>query len=176
MENTDISNWPENHLNAYITNRLVNERNVDVMNMTTNTIFTINAYDANADSNTGSFKYTLSDDMDVGKTGNMKKILKIWVGARVILTDNLDVEDKLCNGSEGTVEYIHIRTTVSSAKHGGTIYVKFDDENSGNQRKSNSLPEELRRCVPITVIRKEFTYVPPGGKKRYDNGIQCERK
>ena len=93
-----------------------------------------------------------------------------------ILTDNLDVDDRLCNGSEGTVKYIHLRTTISSAKHGGTIYVLFDDEKAGNQRKSNSLPDELQGCVPITVKTKKFIYVPPGGKKRFDNSIQCERK
>ena len=32
--------------------------------------------DGNTDGHTGAFKYTLSDDMDVEKTGNMKKILK----------------------------------------------------------------------------------------------------
>ena len=176
MENTDVSSWPENHLTSYMTRRLVDKRNTDIMNMATNPIFTINAYDANADNHTGAFKYTLSDDLDVGKTGNMLKTLKIWVGARVMLTANLDVDDKLCNGSEGTVKYIHIRTTISSAKHGGTIYVLFDDDKSGNKRKLHSLPDELQRCVPITVRNKEFTYVPPGGKKRFDNAAKCERK
>ena len=176
LEHTDVTSWPENHLTGYMTNRLVNKRNSEVMDQASSTIFTINAYDANADSHTGSFKYTLNDDMDVGKTGNMRKALKIWVGARVILTDNLDVDDRLCNGSEGTVKYIHLRTTISSAKHGGTIYVLFDDEKAGNQRKSNSLPDELQGCVPITVKTKKFIYVPPGGKKRFDNSIQCERK
>ena len=76
MENTDVSFWPENHLTAYMTNRLVNKRNTEVMNMATNTIFTIEAYDANADGHTGSFNYTLSDNMDVGLTGNMKKNFK----------------------------------------------------------------------------------------------------
>ena len=54
--------------------------------------------------------------------------------------------------------------------------VLFDDEKAGNERKSNSLPVDLRGCVPITVETKRFVYVPPGGKKRYENSIQCERK
>ena len=65
----------------------------------------------------------------------MKKILKLWVGARVQLTDNLDVEDKLCNCSEGTVKYVRISTSTNSAKDGGTIYAQFDNEKSGNKRK-----------------------------------------
>ena len=106
-----------------MTKRLVDKRNTDVMNMATNPIFIINAYDANADTHTGAFRYTLSDDLDPRLTGNLSRTLKIWVGARVMLTANLDVEDKLCNGSEGTVKYVHIRTTTSSAKDGGTIYI-----------------------------------------------------
>ena len=176
LENTDVSIWPENHLRSYMTNHLVNKRNLEVMNTATSTIFTINAVDGRADNHTGAFSYNLSDDLEPGKTGNLKKVLKIWVNARVILTDNLDVDDKLCNGSEGTVKYIHIRTTISSAKHGGTIYVKFDHEKAGNKRKSNALPGELRECVPIVALSKQFSYAPPGGKNRYKNAIRCERK
>ena len=176
LENTDVSTWPENHLRSYMTNHLVNKRNLEVMNTATNAIFTINAVDGRADNHTGAFPYNLSDDLEPGKTGNMKRSLRIWVGARVILTANLDVDDKLCNGSEGVVKYIHVRTTISSAKHGGTIYVKFDHEKAGNKRKSNDLPEELRDCVPIVVLAREFYYAPPRGKRGYKNAIRCERK
>ena len=55
----------------------------------------------------------------------------------------MDVEEKLCNDSEGTVKYIQIRTTTSSAKDGGTIYIQFDNEKSGNKGKLNSLTEDM---------------------------------
>ena len=51
------------------------------------------------------------------------------------LTDNLDVEDKLCNCSEGTVKYVRICTSTNSAKDGGTIYAQYANEKSGNKRK-----------------------------------------
>ena len=89
----------------------------------------------------------------------------------------MDVEDKLCNGSEGTVKYVHIRTTIpSSASDGGTIYVQFDNEKSGDKRKDHSLGEELRECVPITVKTTSFGYVPPGKKRNLNTSIKCERK
>ena len=69
-----------------------------MMNNDTNTIFTISAVGGRTDGRTGAFQYNLNDDIDITKTGNLKKICKLWVGARVQLTDNLDVEDKLCNG------------------------------------------------------------------------------
>ena len=88
------------------------------------------------------------------------------------LTDNLDVEDKLCNGSEGTVKYIHILTTTS--KDVGTIYVQFDNKKSGKKRKSNSLPEELENCVPVLVKARKFSYSLYGKNK--SNLIFSERK
>ena len=61
------------------------------MHNATNTIFTIYAVDGRADDHIGAFQYKLSNDIDSAKTRNLKKILKVWVGARVQLTDNLDV-------------------------------------------------------------------------------------
>ena len=90
------------------------------------------------------------------------------------MTDNLDVEDKLCNGSEGTVKYMHILTTTSCAKD-GTIYVQFDHEKSGKKRKSNSLPKEFQSCVLILVKARTFSYLLHG-KNKYSNLMLCERK
>ena len=143
MADPDIFDWPKNHFKSFVKNHLVSKQNVEVMNNSTNTIFTIHAVDGRADGHTGAFQYNLSDDIDIAKTENLKKILKLWLGARVQLTDKLHVRDKLCNSSEGTVKYIHICTTNIFAKERGTIYVQFSNEKSGNKRKSNSLPEDL---------------------------------
>ena len=80
-------------------------------------------------------------------------------------TDNLDVEDKLCNDSEGTVKYIHIRTTTGSAKDGVTVYVQYGNEKSGNKKKSNSLPEDLQSCVLILVELGKISYSVHGKNK-----------
>ena len=78
-----------------MTNHLVVKQNVELINNATSTIFTILAIDGRADGHTGAFLHKLNDDIGIAKTGNLKKNLKFWVGARVQLTDNLDVEDKL---------------------------------------------------------------------------------
>ena len=98
-------------------------------------MFTIYAVDGRANGCKGAFQYNLSDDIDISKLKTWKKILKLLVGAIVQLNDNLDVEDKLCNCSEGTVKYVRICTSTNSAKDGGTIYTQFDNEKSGNKRK-----------------------------------------
>ena len=63
MEDTNISDWPENHFRSNMTNHLVAKRNMEVMNNATNTVFTIHAVDGRADGHTGAFQYNLSDDI-----------------------------------------------------------------------------------------------------------------
>ena len=75
MADTDISDWSENHLRSYMKNHLIGKQNVEVMNSATNTIFTIYPVDRRADGHTGTFQYNLSDDVDITKTGNLKKFL-----------------------------------------------------------------------------------------------------
>ena len=41
MADSNISDWPENHFRSYMTNHLVRKRNLEVMNNTTNNMFTI---------------------------------------------------------------------------------------------------------------------------------------
>ena len=40
------------------------------------------------------------------KTGNLRKVLHVKVGARVMLTTNIDVSDGLTNGAVGTVKCV----------------------------------------------------------------------
>ena len=70
LENTDVSSWSDNHIRSYMTNHLVVERNAEVMDAAVSPVFTIHAVDGRADSHTGAFPYTL----EIGKTGNLKKI------------------------------------------------------------------------------------------------------
>ena len=83
------------------------------------------------------------------------------------LTDNLDVEDKLCNGSEGTVKYIYICTTISCAKDRGIIYIQFDIENSGNKGKLQSLG---KLCSNTSEGKEIFIFITQE-KKEYQSNI-----
>ena len=61
--------------------------------------------------------------------------MKICAGAKVMLTINIDIGDRLLNGSLGTVMYMNNGATNRVAE--GIIYVKFEDENAGNSYKDN---------------------------------------
>lgn len=77
------------------------------------------------------------------ETGGLARILDIKVGARVMLTSNIDIEDRLINGQLGTVAQI-------STENGNvtTIYVLFDDADAGQKRKRNN-------CPSVTIRKTE---------------------
>ena len=83
MADTDISDCPENHFRSYVTNHLVGKQNIEMMNNATDSIFIIHTTDGRADGHIGAFRYNLSDIIDIAKTGNLRKIFKLWFGARV---------------------------------------------------------------------------------------------
>ena len=95
---------------------------------------------------------SIPDNIRLSHTANLPAELKLCVGARVMLTDNISVSDRLINGSIGTVKHLDRR----SKRFCSTIYVEFDDPKAGNSLKDKRLCDELRECVPITTRAKKF--------------------
>ena len=89
----------------------------------------------------------------VSQTVNLPAKLKFEiVGARVMLTDNISVSDRLINGSVGTVKHLDTRSKSLCS----TINVKFDDPKAGSSLKDKRLRGELEECLPITARTKKF--------------------
>ena len=65
------------------------------------------------------------------QTANLHAKLKLCVGVRVMLTDNVSVSDRLINGSIGTVKHLDKRSKPLCS----TIYVTFGDPKAGNSLK-----------------------------------------
>ena len=158
LADTDTSEWPDRYIKLYMFNHLVDQDNVSALNKLVKSshveLFEIKAKDSSKDIRTGSCKIAVSEHESISSTGNLPARLKICVGARVMLTRNLDTEDKLINGSLGTVRIID---RVKNGKPTGIIYVEFDDENAGNKRKMNKYPK-IRGLVPIQPEVSEFNY------------------
>ena len=69
------------------------------------------------------------------------------VGARVMLTTNIDVSDGLTNGAVGTVKYV---ITEEITKRVRVILVEFDNTDVGQEAKSNSQYKHINnKAVPI---------------------------
>ncbi|XP_066910880.1 uncharacterized protein [Clytia hemisphaerica] len=119
FQQTDTSNWPENFMKMYITNHLKDQqnslslRNCDGWDKKRTSL-------AKDESRT---KIRLKDDLAINETAGLPKKLILCVGARVMLTINKDVEDKLINGSTGIVRYIQ---GLRDDKPSGMILVQFE--------------------------------------------------
>ena len=95
---------------------------------------------------------SIPDDISLPQTVNPPGKLKLCVGVRVMLTDNISVSDKLSNSSIGTVKHLDKRSKPLCS----TIYVTFDSSKAGNSLKDGRLHGELKECVPITAGMRRF--------------------
>ena len=87
-------------------------------------------------------------------TGNLAKELKIKVGARVMITTNIDVSDGLTNGLMGTIVNILKDEEEHNVK---VILVKFDNSDVGQSARSQSLYKKINRnAVPIIPFQALF--------------------
>ena len=94
-------------------------------------------------------------DNRIYKTVKLPDKLKLYIGARVMLTANINTSSRLMNGSVGKIEYTQIPRAGNDLV--GIIYVKFYDVDAGNSLKNN-LRNELNKYVPITAIAKTFLH------------------
>ncbi|XP_057310034.1 uncharacterized protein LOC130648031 [Hydractinia symbiolongicarpus] len=79
------------------------------------------------------------------ETGGLTKVLKIKINARVMLTVNIDIADRLINGQIGTVKHV----TTDSNKNVLKIYLHLDDSNAGLTAMSKDNFGRANAWVPI---------------------------
>ena len=160
MENTDTQNWPKHHVKLFLTNHLVKNVNDSELNLIESDKIVIHAKDSLKDEVTKRCPVSIPENLAVSQTAGLLKVLTVCVGARVMLTANLDVSDHLVNGSTGTIVHLHLskRNPLN-----GKIYVKFDLPKAGSKMKSNKIPH-LKECVPISAKNLDFTMETKNGK------------
>ena len=88
------------------------------------------------------------------KTGNLRKILQVKVGAQVMITTNIDVGDGLTNGAMGFVSNIIMDRLSQDIK---AILVVFDNSDVGKDARLRSLYKHINaNAVPIEHGQKSF--------------------
>ena len=123
----DMLNYPTQALHVYRLNADVDSRNALMLDILAprSAQYTIKASDSVAGQTSHICLSRLSDKRS--ETGGLHGTLKLAVGARVMLTTNVDVSDGLVNGARG--EVVHI---VADNDHQvTTILVKFDNDRVG---------------------------------------------
>ena len=103
------------------------KRNDVVLNDLLGELYTIEADDKIPDN----CKYPVAtiqaaQDQKQTNAGGLAKLLKLKIGAKVMLTVNLDIQYRLINGQTGNIS--HIKFAQDSVRK---VYVKFSDEKAG---------------------------------------------
>ena len=151
LANTNTATWPDEFVKVYLNNYLAGKENDSSIRKLDSEIVVFRAQDKK-DTETNTCSIAIPDNISLSQTGNVPAELKLCGGDRVMLTDNINVFDRLINGSIGTVKHLDIRLNSLCS----TIYVKFDDPKAGNSMKDGRLRNELKGCVPITARTKIF--------------------
>ena len=106
------------------------------------------------------------------ETGAVARILELKVNARVMLTFNTDVLDKLSNGQIGTVFHIKLDTNQAITK----IYIKFDDDSAVLRGLGTDKFSRQNNCIPIDRVEarirvRQQNYLPL--KQKGHNFLLC---
>ena len=88
-------------------------------------------------------------------TGGLAKLLNSKIGAKVMLTVNKDIRDRLINGQTEIIR--HIEYAQASARK---VYVKFSDEWDGSKEMGSSYLGWENSWIPIEVSIKKGSASP----------------
>ena len=80
----------------------------------------------------------------MSETGNLESQLKLKIGAQVMLTSNLEIDDRLVKGLVGTVKQIKYENNEVSV-----VYVKFNDNNAGREPMYSDVTAQQHNWVPV---------------------------
>ena len=102
--NEDDDSYPKNVTHAYAQNQYCDEWINRRITLLQGDKYECVAFDSKKDHCTE--LTTIDVSLKPQKTGDLRKVLHVKIGARVMLTTNIDVSDGLTNGAVGTVKYI----------------------------------------------------------------------
>ena len=150
-------NYPSDALHIWAENAPVDEHNQRKLKSIQAPLFTVKARDQYP-------KNVSKKDIDKvlargrSETGGLDFEIQVKVGARIMLTSNIDIKDRLINGQMGTV----LKIDVNLSQDPTIIYIKFDDEKAGRtiiNTSCNSLARE-NRVVPIEPVLAKIKVRP----------------
>ena len=141
-----VVNYPTQVLHVYRLNVDVDSRNALMLdNLAPQSAqYTIKARDARAGQTTHISLSAISDKRS--ETGGLHGILKLAIGARVMLTTNVD---GLVNGARG--EVVHVVT--NSDGEITDVLVKFDNSSWSQEYPNQSVSLKIPSCCTIGKIR-----------------------
>lgn len=149
--------YPKEALHVFKTNKEVDDHNSDHLKLVPSRVFNIQAIDKKKDVQTGLIDVVISSKPS--DTGGLRKVVSIAVGARVMVTININVSDGLANGVCGTV--IGIDSTGNDVH---AILVKFDSGRVGKEAIASS---HYKRSYPgaVPIKRQDVQFFAGTGRR-----------
>jgi hypothetical protein len=155
----DDPNYPIHALHVYRVNKDVDTRNKVMLNSiaSEDQQYIIKSIDTISGQTSHIQLSKLSDKRS--ETGGLHGTLTLAIGARVMLTANVDVKDGLVNGAIG--EVVHIVTDSDNAVT--KVLVKFDNPSVG-RNASQCSPYHLMYDNAVVINRHEAVFLAQGKK------------
>ena len=117
-------NYPKDALHMYAENESAMKRNEAVLNELPREHYTIEVNDKIPDNCKCLLELIQAAHIQKQtNTGDLAKSLKLRIGAKVMLTVNIDIQHRLINGQTGIIRPIEFAQASA-----GKVYVKFSDE------------------------------------------------
>ena len=153
----DILNYPNQALHVYRLNVDVDSRNALMLDSLAqkSAQYTIKAHDSVSGQNSHIYLSTLSDKRS--ETGGLHGKLTLAIGARFMLTANVDVSDGLVNGARG--EVVHVVTKNDRAVT--SVLVRFDNERVGLKAIQSSPYCHIFPCA-MPLAKYEIVFLAKG--------------
>ena len=109
LANIIAATWPDEFVKVYLNNYLAGEQTNSSVHKLDSEIVAFKAQDSKIDTETNTCSIAIPDNISLSQTGNLPGELKLCVGARVMLNGNINIFDRLINGSIGTIKLLNIR-------------------------------------------------------------------
>ena len=118
--------FPQHVVQMFADNKPAKERNETQLNTIDTQLLLIDAIDEiPKDIVLSQSQIDAIKQRKMSETGNLESQLKLKIGAQVMLTSNLDIDDRLVNGLVGTVKQIKYKNNEVSV-----VYMKFNNNNA----------------------------------------------
>lgn len=135
--------YPTNALHIFAENMPAKEHNDIMLRTIDGNLYIISAID-NLPKNVSKSDIDKALNRNQSETGGLAGLLNIKVNARVMLTTNIDISDRLINGQIGTIR--HIKTTGNSVEK---IYVQLDDDRAGLKARNTDNLAKSNYWIPL---------------------------
>lgn len=153
--------YPNSAIHVYKKNVEADIRNEAMLNNLPGELFIISAIDSTRAKEVCISKLELPET--ISQTGNLRGKLLLKIGARVLVTTNIDVADGITNGVFGTVQELITNTVRNKegqqSEEVQCVLVKFDSERVGVAAKLKSpFRSNYPEAVPIKKKQVNFPF------------------